>query len=98
VVINSRTGTIIVTGEVEVSPVMISHKSFSIEVGPDESLGGAAPGPFVGFVDGQGRQSPQQLKQLLDALNQLRVPAADIMAILRELHATGKLHAELVER
>jgi flagellar P-ring protein precursor FlgI len=98
VVINSKTGTIVVTGEVELSPVMISHKSFSIEVGPDELLGGEVPGPFIGLDEGQSRQSPQQLKELLDALNQLRVPAADIMAIIRELHATGKLHAELVER
>lgn len=95
VIVNSRTGTVIVTGEVQISPVVISHKSFSIEVGPDELLG---PGPFVAMVDGQSRQSPQQLKQLVDALNQLRVPAADIIAIIRELHATGKLHAELVDR
>ena len=95
VILNSRTGTVIVTGEVEISPVVITHKSFSIEIGPDEVQG---PGPFVGLVEGQGRQSPQQLKQLVDALNQLRVPSEDIIAIIRELHATGKLHAELVER
>ncbi len=95
VIINDRTGTVIVTGEVEISPVVITHKSFSIEIAPDELLG---PGPFVGLTEGQGRQSPQQLKQLVDALNQLRVPAADIIAIIRELHATGKLHAELVDR
>jgi len=98
VIINARTGTVIVTGEVEISPVIVAHKSFSIEIGPDDQLGGGAPGPFVGLVDGQGRQSPQQLKQLIDALNQLRVPAPDIISIIRELHATGKLHAELVDR
>jgi flagellar P-ring protein precursor FlgI len=98
VIVNSRTGTVIVTGEVEISPVIISHKSFSVEVGPVDPFGGAPPGPFVGLIEGQGRQSPQQLKQLVDALNQLRVPAADIIAIIRELHATGKLHAELIDR
>jgi len=98
VILNSRTGTVIVTGEVEISPVVIAHKSFSVEVGPIDPFGGAPPGPFVGITDGQGRQSPQQLKQLVDALNQLRVPAADIISIIRELHATGKLHAELVDR
>jgi flagellar P-ring protein precursor FlgI len=34
----------------------------------------------------------------VNSLNQLRVPAADIIAIIRELHASGKLHAELIER
>lgn len=97
VVLNSKTGTVIVTGEVELSPVVISHKSFSIEIDGDAPLPGAA-GPFVAMMEGSGRQSPQQFKQLVDALNQLRVPTEDIIAIIRELHATGKLHAELVER
>lgn len=97
VILNSKTGTVIVTGEVELSPVVISHKSFSIEVEGDAPLPGAS-GPFVAMMEGSGRQSPQQFKQLVDALNQLRVPTDDIIAIIRELHATGKLHAELVER
>lgn len=95
VVVNSKTGTVIVTGEVELSPVVISHKSFSIEIDGDAPL---TKGPFVPLMEGGGRQSPQQFKQLVDALNQLRVPTADVIAIIRELHATGKLHAELVER
>lgn len=97
VVLNSKTGTVIVTGEVELSPVVISHKSFSIEIDGDTVPPGAG-GPFVAMMEGSGRQSPQQFKQLVDALNQLRVPTDDIIAIIRELHATGKLHAELVER
>lgn len=97
VILNPRTGTVIVTGEVEISPVVIAHTNFSVEVGPDAF--GAPPGAFVGLVEGgQSRQSPQQLKQLVDALNQLRVPAADIISIIRELHSSGKLHAELIER
>ncbi|MDP1795938.1 MAG: flagellar basal body P-ring protein FlgI [Planctomycetaceae bacterium] len=97
VILNPRTGTVIVTGEVEISPVVIAHTNFSVEVGQDPF--GAPPKPFVGMVEGgQSRQSPQQLQQLVNALNQLRVPASDIISIIRELHATGKLHAELIER
>jgi flagellar P-ring protein precursor FlgI len=96
VILDSKTGTVIVTGEVEISPVVIAHKSFTIEVSGGDLP--AAPGPFVAITEGQSRQSPQQLKQLVDALNQLRVPAEDIIAILRTLHQTGKLHAELIER
>lgn len=96
VVLDSKTGTVIVTGEVEISPVIIAHKSFTIEVeAPGTSV---PPGPFVAITEGHSRQSPQQLKQLVDALNQLRVPAEDIIAIVRTLHQTGKLHAELIER
>ncbi|HET6424233.1 MAG TPA: flagellar basal body P-ring protein FlgI [Planctomycetaceae bacterium] len=97
VILNPRTGTVIVTGEVEISPVIIAHTNFSVEVGNDPLS--PAPQPFVGMIEGgQSRQSPQQLKQLVEALNQLRVPAADIISIIRELHNSGKLHAELIER
>lgn len=97
VILNSRTGTVIVTGEVEISPVVIAHTNFSVEVGQDPLA--PSPRPFVGMVDGgQSRQSPQQLQQLVNALNQLRVPASDIISIIRELHSSGKLHAELIER
>jgi len=96
VVLNSKTGTVVVTGEVEISPVIVAHKSFSVEVGTPDAP--TPPGPFVGLIEGQSRQSPQQLKQLVDALNQLRVPAEDIVSIIRELNETGKLHAELIER
>jgi flagellar P-ring protein FlgI len=98
VIVNPRTGTVVVTGEVELSPVLITHKSFTIEIGADLNEPESTTGPFVRMMEGQGRQSPQQLTALVDALNQLRVPADDIIAIIRELHATGKLHAELVER
>ncbi len=95
VVLNTNSKTVIVTGEVEISPVMISHKSFSIEVGAGEPEG---PGPFIALAEGQNRQNPVQLQQLQASLNKLRVPPEDIIAIIRELHATGKLHAELIDK
>jgi len=94
VVVNARTGTIVVTGEVELSPVAISHKTLTVDVG---APGGGAP--VNGFSSlGEPEQAPRpQLESLLKALNQLRVPTADVIHILRELHASGKLHAEFVE-
>jgi flagellar P-ring protein precursor FlgI len=95
VILNSSSKTVMVTGEVEISPVVITHKNFNIEVGAGASETG---GPFVAMSEGQSRQSPVQLQQLQTALNKLRVPPEDIIAIIRELHATGKLHAELIDR
>jgi flagellar P-ring protein precursor FlgI len=97
VVLNQRTGTVVVTGEVEISPVVIAHKNFTVEIGVIDPPTTSA-GPFVGLLEGQSRQSPQQLEQLVAALNQLRVPTDDIISIIRELSQTGKLHAELIER
>ena len=98
VVINQKTKTVIVTGEVEISPVVINHRSLSVSVG-DDGDAPADPVPGVGFVpvvDQQGRQSPQRLAQLTKALNQLKVPASDVIDIIKELHRTGKLHAVLI--
>ena len=92
VVVNARTGTIVVTGEVELSPVAISHKTLTVDVGlPDPGAGAFRP---LGEPDPTPRP---QLESLLKALNQLRVPTDDVIQILRELHRSGKLHAEFVE-
>ena len=96
VVVNARTGTIVVTGEVEISPVAISHKTLTVDVGlppPGAETGGGGFRPL-----GDDAPAPRpQLESLLKALNQLRVPTEDVIDILRELHNSGKLHAEFVE-
>jgi flagellar P-ring protein precursor FlgI len=102
VVVNAKSGTVIVTGEVEISPVVISHKNLSVTIGSPEDLAGQPPPepvPGVGFVgvsDQEAKLPPQRLKQLVDALNQLKVPTPDVIEILKDLHRTGKLHAELI--
>ena len=94
VVVNAKSKVVIVTGEVEISPVIISHKNLTVEVGGGPTArGGNAGGRFVPLNESRGRQTPQQLKDLVDALNGLRVPTADIISIIRELHRSGKLHA-----
>jgi flagellar P-ring protein precursor FlgI len=94
VVVNAKTGTVVVTGEVEISPVVVSHKNLTVEVGNGGGTGDAPREPFVPVVDDRGlKSSSQQLQQLVEALNQLRVPTDDVIQILRELHRSGKLHA-----
>lgn len=85
VVVNSRSKTVVIDGDVEISPVVISHKGLRVEVGNE-------PGPFVA-LNTQGQEQPQQLQDLVRGLEQLRVPIEDIISIIRELHASGKLHA-----
>lgn len=88
VVVNAKQGTIIVTGEVEISSAIIAHKNLNVEI----------TSPFVEVRNQNGEQSPQQLADLVNALNQLKVPTSDVIGILRELHYSGRLHAEFVER
>jgi flagellar P-ring protein FlgI len=96
--INRRTGTIIVTGEVEISPVAISHKGLTINTTtqPAEAVspGGTGQEGFVGIDP--GKRGGTKMADLIDALNQLKVPVDDRITIIEELYKTGKLHARLV--
>ncbi|MCA9096770.1 MAG: flagellar basal body P-ring protein FlgI [Planctomycetaceae bacterium] len=94
VVLNPRNGTIVVTGEVEVSPIIIAHKNLSINVG-NPGLGDTGGEGFVPLME-KSRNAPHSLTELIEALNQLRVPAADKIDIIKELKRTGKLHAVVI--
>lgn len=106
VVINEKQGIILVTGNVEIAPVGITHKGLSITsltAGP-ASPQGPAQGPntprrWMG-LDTTGRRSraSTRLLDLLGALDQLMVPVQDQIAIIYELQKTGALHAEIVDR
>lgn len=96
VVLNHKSGTIIVTGEVQISPVVISHKNLSITVGDTGGPPGEDSGKrFVPLMD-QSREASHNLKELESALNQLQVPKSDIIEIIKELKASGKLHAVVI--
>ncbi|MGQ9649167.1 MAG: flagellar basal body P-ring protein FlgI [Phycisphaerae bacterium] len=100
VTINRRTGTIVMTGDVEIAPAVISHKGLTVETLIPEP----APTPenprvvkqeFIGLDP--GHKGGAKLADLLDALNRLQVPAADKIAIIDQLKKTGKLYATVVE-
>lgn len=100
VVIDRDTGTIIVKGDVEISPVAVTHKGLTIvtttvgEPVPPADQPRTTSGAFVG-VDPQ-RKGGAKLMDLIEALNQLRVPADDRIAIIENLHKGGQLHAKLI--
>jgi flagellar P-ring protein precursor FlgI len=94
VVVNAKNGTVIVTGEVEISPVVISHKKLTVRVG--DAAGEPEPERFR-VVGPKNDPSRPQLDQLVEALNALQVPTEDVIDILRELNRSGKLHAEFIE-
>jgi flagellar P-ring protein precursor FlgI len=99
VTINEKTGTIIMTGDVEISPVVISHNGLSIStVVPTPTP--TARNPQVTERDTVAvstGESTGNLEDLVDAMEQLKVPAQDRIDIIKELYRTGKLHAKLIE-
>jgi len=99
VTINRRSGTIVVTGDTRLSPVVISQAGLTVTVAnplPDGTL----PKPSFALhefiaVDNETQRLPN-VRDLLEALNRLKVPFRDRVSILEEIHRAGKLHARLM--
>ncbi len=97
--INERTGTIILTGDVEISPVVISHKGLTITtIAPTPTPSARTP-----VVTNKGvitmdttNQGGAKLQDLADAFDRIKLPAEDRITIVKELYKTGKLHAKLI--
>jgi len=96
VVINERSGSIVISGDVEIGPVVVTHKNIVIEAGGAQAGGmGAAPPSHFVPVDVDKTGSPR-LKALVEALTAVRVPTVDIIDIIKGLDRNGKLHAQLI--
>jgi flagellar P-ring protein precursor FlgI len=99
VTINRRAGTIVVTGDTRISPVIVSQLGLTVTVAnpmPD----GTVPRPLVQEqvfvpIDSEEARLPN-VKDLLEALNRLKVQFEDRVSILEEIHRAGKLHARLL--
>ena len=110
VIINSRTGTIIIGQNVRVSPVAITHGGMTVAITEDLNVdqpGALAGGetvitPRTGIeVDaGSGHMfefSPgASLQDIVEAVNQVGAAPGDLMAILEALRQAGALKAELI--
>lgn len=85
VIINERTGTIVMGGEVKVSEVVISHNGVSIQIGNGKSAKSESVMPLNGTT----------INDLVKSLNQMGVKPEDLISILQSIHATGALRAEI---
>jgi len=110
VVINSRTGTIVISSAVRLAPAAISHGSLVVRIDEDPVVVQPAP-----FSRGQTALEPSStitasqkesvvsrvgpgasLAEVVDALNALGASPADLVAILEGLKQAGSLTAEVV--
>lgn len=99
ITINRNTGTIVITGDTRLSPVVISQRGLTVTVINPLEDGTVPKAPFEqqDFValDSQQQRQPN-VRDLLEALNRLKVSFKDRVAILEEIHRAGKLHAKLL--
>jgi flagellar P-ring protein precursor FlgI len=110
VVINERTGTVVIGDKVRISPVAIAHGNLTIEITTDFRT--SQPLPFapkgaetvvvpdrdVAVTEEEAALVPVSgvtLGEIVRALNALGVTPRDLIAILQALKASGALRAEL---
>lgn len=110
VVVNARTGTIVIGQNVRVSAAAVAHGSLTVAI--TERAGVSQPAPFSG---GQTVTVPQStikaeqqqahlfmmpnsvsLQDLVHAVNRIGATPSDLVAILEALKTAGALHADLV--
>jgi flagellar P-ring protein precursor FlgI len=110
VVVNSRTGTVVISRNVRVSASAVSHGTISVAISATNEV--SQPNAF-----GQGEtvevqnadiavtepnkpmflfQPGVDLRQVVDAVNQVGATPSALIAILEALKSTGSLRAELI--
>nr|WP_255551912.1 flagellar basal body P-ring protein FlgI [Erythrobacter crassostrea] len=110
VIVNSRTGTVVINQSVRLSPAAISHGKLVIRI--DESPRVVQPEPFTDGETALEEASEitvtersdrvalmpgaASLSEIVDALNLLGVGASDLVVILESLKQAGALQAEMV--
>lgn len=104
VVINQRTGTVVMGGDVQILPIAVAHGSLSISVGRAGAVsagGGAVELPEEASAGASGADGPKEkfvrvnAKDVVAGLNKLGVSPRDIVAIFEAMSAAGALMGTL---
>lgn len=97
VTVDRTTGTIAVSGDARISPVIVSQKGMTVTVRTLTTDDARIEQQTFAALS-TDRQADADVSDLLQALNQLQVPIDDRIAILTQIQKAGKLHAKLVHR
>lgn len=89
VVVNEKTGTVVIGHQVKVSEVALSHGDLSLKVEGAESDKNDKGERVVHLKESAN------VGDLVDAMNKLGVSPKDLIAILQSIKAAGALHGEL---
>ncbi len=110
VIINSRTGTVVISEQVKVMPAAVSSGSLSVTI--TEHYGVSQPNPFSAgttkvvphsSIDVRQQKAHMfkfpagvNLNQIVRAVNAVGATPSDLVAILEALREAGALHAQLI--
>ena len=110
VIVNSRTGTIVISSQVRVNPAAVSHGSLTVTIAENTDV--SQPNPLAGgntVVTPNTQINVEQadsrmfmfnpgvsLNAIVQAVNQVGAAPGDLVAILEALKQAGALTAELI--
>ena len=110
VIVNSRTGTVVINSTVRVQPAAVSHGGLTVTISENKQV--SQPGPFsngktvvtpqsdVQVAEGNNHMflfSPGvSLDEIVRAVNNVGASPSDLVAILEALKSAGALRAELI--
>jgi len=110
VIINSRTGTVVIGDAVRIRPAAVSHGSLVVTISENTQV--SQPGAFSSGTTAVTAQSDIDvvqegdrmflfdpgitLQQVVDAVNRVGATPADLVSILQALKGVGALRAELI--
>jgi flagellar P-ring protein precursor FlgI len=92
VVVNERSGVIVVGEKVMVGRVAVTHKNLSIQTGNDPITGPL----FEIDSTAETSTSTTRLKALVHALNALKANSNDVIDIIKSLERSGDLYGRLI--
>jgi len=109
VVIDERTGTVVIGGNVTINPVSVSHGNLTVTISPNKEVSQPAPlslgqttttqNPTITVNQEQSHflnfYKGATVKDLVNALNKAGATPNDIIAILEALKQAGSLNASL---
>jgi flagellar P-ring protein precursor FlgI len=110
IVVDGKTGTIVIGENVRIATVAISHGNVSVQIKEDKETsqplpfaqGGrtvVSPDTQIRVDEEKGRfvlmEGKASIRELVDALNAIGVSVRDVITILQTIKAAGALHAEL---
>ena len=110
VVVNSRTGTVVISSEVRVSPAAVSHGNLTVTISEDQQVSQpnalasgettVVPSTQVDVKESGSRMflfnTGVTLNEVVRAVNQVGAAPSDLVAILEALKQAGSLKAELI--
>lgn len=111
VVINSRTGTIVIGAHVRVMPAAVAHGTLVVTISEQTAVSQPAPFARVGSTEVVPQSNVQvtqedarmflfkpgvSLNDIVQAVNQVGAAPGDLVAILEALKEAGALRAELI--